>query len=288
VNSILNNMKRTHRALFISGIGTLVATMALTWALTWTLTCSADGVLDLGNVMPLGDSITNGFGDLAGGGYRDPLYTSLTGAGHTLQYVGTRNTLPTPLLTSNGQASHNGGPGFVIETGSSGKRGIRDNIASYLSRGNPDIILLMVGTNDMRLNYEVATAPNRLSDLLTDIATLQPNAYTIVANLVPIKDASEQPLFDDVAAYNAAIPGVVATHQGLGHRVSFLDMNSFLTAPDDMFDRLHPNAGGYDKMAVAWEEAIHAIPEPSVITLATLGLLSLLSRRRRAVEPLWL
>jgi len=191
-------MKKTRLIVLGLGVGALVATLALT--------SSADGVLDLGKVMPLGDSITNGYGDPAGGGYRDPLYASLTGAGHTLQFVGTRTTLPTPLLTNNGQAAHNGGPGFVIERGSSGAAGgIRDNIASYLSRGDPDIILLMVGTNDMRLDYELATAPDRLSALPADIATLQPNAHTIVANLVPIKDASEQPLFDDIAAYNAAI-----------------------------------------------------------------------------------
>ena len=59
-------------------------------------------------------------------------------------------------------------------------------------------------------------------------------------------------------------------------------MNSFLTAPDDMFDRLHPNAVGYDKMAAAWEQGINAIPEPCGLTLAALGLLSLLGHRRRA------
>ncbi len=276
-------MKKTRWVLFGLGVGVLIANL--------TIMGSAGRAMDLGNVMPLGDSITNGFGDPAGGGYRDPLFTNLTNAGHTFQFVGERSTLPTTLLTNNGQARHNGGPGYVIEKGLNGPSeapsGIRDNIASYLNSGNPDIILLMIGTNDMRLNYELATAPDRLSALLTDIATLQPNAHTIVANLIPIRDASEQPLFDRVAAYNAAIPGVVAAQQSLGRKVSFLDMHSFLTAPDDLFDRLHPNAIGYDKMAAAWEEAINAIPEPSTTALAALGLLSLITHRRRTAAPLF-
>ena len=37
--------------------------------------------LDLGNIWTLGDSITYGASDL--GGYRDPLYASLTGKGYT-------------------------------------------------------------------------------------------------------------------------------------------------------------------------------------------------------------
>jgi len=269
-------MKKTRLILLGLGVGALVASLALT--------SSADGVLDLGNVMPLGDSITNGYGDPAGGGYRDPLYASLTAAGHTLQFVGDRSSLPTTLLADNGQVDHNGWPGYAIELGSGGASGgIRDNIASYLSNGDPDIILLMVGTNDMRLDltYDLATAPDRLSALLADIATLQPDAHTIVANLVPVQ-ATSGTLFDRVAAYNAAIPGVVAEQQALGRNVSFLDMNSFLTAPGDLFDSLHPNAAGYDKMAAAWEQAIHAIPEPSATALAVFGLLSLLSFRNRS------
>lgn len=237
---------------------------------------------NLGNVMPLGDSITVGFGDPAGGGYRDPLYTLLADAGHTVQFVGTQTDFQTPLLASNGQQNHEGHAGYVIEAGTSGQFGIRDNIESYLDATDPSLILLMIGTNDMFLDYESATAPDRLSNLLADIDTLKPNAHTIVANLIPVH-STRSPLFERVVTYNAAVPGVVATHQGLGHKVSYLDMYSFLTAPDDLLDVVHPTAAGYDNMALGWEAGINAllVPEPSPTTSFSVGLLSLLGWRWR-------
>ena len=229
----------------------------------------------LGNIMPLGDSITLGHGDQTGGGYRDPLYTQLTNAGHTFQFVGTLSALPSELLTSAGQQNHEGHGGYVIEAGTSGREGIRDNITTYLGATDPDLILLMIGTNDVHISYELDTAMERLGDLLTDIATLEPNAHTIVANLVPFRTSRGR--VDPTVAYNAAVPGLVAAHQGMGHNVSFLDMHSFL-GNDDLIDALHPNATGYDKMATAWSSGIDAIlvPEPSAVALSALGLLGLI------------
>lgn len=237
---------------------------------------------NLGGVMPLGDSVTVGAGYREGGGYREALYTKLTNAGHTFQFVGTQRTFPTTLLTSNEQQFHEGHSGYVIEAGTSGRSGIRDRIASYLAATDPSLILLMIGTNDVDIGYESATTPDRLSDLLFDIDTLEPNAHTIVANLIPVQ-ATSGPLFDRVATFNAAVPGVVATHQGLGHKVSFLDMHSFLTAPGDMYDSLHPNSAGYENMALGWESGIDAflIPEPSTTALFSFGLLGLLGWKRR-------
>ncbi len=242
------------------------------------ITSSVAHASELGNMMPLGDSITYGMG--VDGGYRDPLYQLLSNAGHTFTFVGTASGQPTTLLTNNGQQNHEGHSGYIIkEVNTSIRSGIFDNLDTYLGATNPDIILLMIGTNDVNNDIELATAPDRLSDLLTKIDTLKPNAHTIVANIIPVQ-ATSGTLFDRVADYNAAVPGVVTTHQGLGHKVSFLDMHSFLSAPGDLADSLHPNAGGYAKMAEGWETGINAIPEPCTGTLATPCLLFLLGRRR--------
>ena len=131
---------------------------------------------DLGNVMPLGDSITVGVGDPRGGGYRDPLYTQLTNAGHTFQFVGTLSSSPTELLTSAGQQNHEGHGGYVIEAGTSGREGIRDNITTYLGATDPDLILLMIGTNDVHIGSRGVVVKEARSNLGFNTISAERNA----------------------------------------------------------------------------------------------------------------
>jgi hypothetical protein len=67
----------------------------------------------------------------------------------------------------------------------------------------------------------------------------------IVAQVIPYRRGPEP----GHRTYNAAIPGIVAPR---GARVSMVDMQTLLS-PSDYADGFHPNAGGYDKMARAWE-----------------------------------
>lgn len=47
----------------------------------------------------------------------------------------------------------------------------------------------------------------------------------------------------------------------VGKNISFVDMHSKLTAPQDLGDAVHPNDAGYQKMAQAWVNAILALPK---------------------------
>ena len=72
------------------------------------LATSADA--QLLRILPMGDSITNGaaFDSPDGsGGYRGPLYDSLTAAGYTVDYVGTTTT-NSELLAEKEHEGHGG------------------------------------------------------------------------------------------------------------------------------------------------------------------------------------
>jgi lysophospholipase L1-like esterase len=209
----------------------------------------------LGRIMPLGDSITAGR-NMTGttpGAYRDPLYTTLTQNGYTFQFVGTNGSCPTPALTSAHQELHEGHSGFVIERGTSGHDGITDHIAAYLSNGRPDIILLMIGTNDVATGYNVDRAPERLDILISRIFSRLPDVRLIVAGVTPFKDDSKDNL---AVRYNTAIAREVADHQKAGENVSFVNMHDALNRTTDMADLLHPSRAGYEKMADVWYMAI--------------------------------
>ncbi|WP_277212388.1 RICIN domain-containing protein [Isoptericola croceus] len=193
-------------------------------------------------VMPLGDSITEG--TQTPGGYRIGLWQRLANAGHTVDFVGSQSNGPASL----GDRDHEGHPGWRIDQ-------IDANIVNWLNTSQPDTVLLHIGTNDMLKDGE-ATAPDRLSTLIDRITTTAPNAEVFVAQIIPLGwgdgDAA-------VKTYNAAIPGIVQSKVNAGKNVHLVDMHSALTAAD-LEDGVHPTAGGYDKMATVWYDALQSVP----------------------------
>jgi lysophospholipase L1-like esterase len=120
-------------------------------------------------IMPMGDSITQGF--KVPGGYRRPLYDILTGMGATVDYVGRFRQPgdPTPDGDHWGRPGLGiadtdeiiGGRSYVSLQANEGRRGaVRDGLyedlfeaisPAYFSRDPRDtnILLLMAGTNDV-------------------------------------------------------------------------------------------------------------------------------------------
>jgi lysophospholipase L1-like esterase len=201
--------------------------------------------------MAMGDSIT--LGVPITGGYRDPLYTLLNNRGDTFTFVGSLTDYATSTLTTAGQTHHEGHSGYVIALGG-GRSGLDENLGAWIGPGavNPDKILLMIGSNDINLGYDMPNAPARLSTLITHIYGYRPNVKLLVASIIPM--VGHEP---DVQAFNATIPGIVASHQALGRNVVYVPMYEGMNINTDLADGLHPNALGYQHMAQAWEKALH-------------------------------
>jgi len=205
----------------------------------------------LGAIMPMGDSIT--LGVPVTGGYRDPLYTLLSNRGDTFIFVGSLTDNSTSLLSTAGQTHHEGHSGYVIAAGG-GRSGLDENLAGWIgsSAVAPDKILLMIGSNDINLGYDMVNAPNRLNTLISHIYGYRPNVKLFVASIIPM--VGHDP---DVQAFNATIPGIVASHQALGHNAAYVPMYEGMNISTDLSDGLHPNALGYQHMAQAWNTALH-------------------------------
>ncbi|MFI6271522.1 cellulose binding domain-containing protein [Micromonospora zamorensis] len=190
-------------------------------------------------VMPLGDSITDGFN--VPGGYRIELWQRFTTDGYRVDFVGSQFNGPASL----GDHDHQGHSGWTIAQ-------IDANVVTWLRATNPRTVLLHIGTNDMY--GDTSGAPGRLAALVDKITNNAPNADVFVATIVPKSGADNQ-----VRAYNAAIPGIVQTRAAAGKRVHLVDMYRALTL-SDLADGVHPNATGYRKMAAAWYDALRTVP----------------------------
>lgn len=191
-------------------------------------------------VMPLGDSITDGYN--VPGGYRIDLWRKILAGGRTVDFVGSLANGPETL----GDRDHEGHNGWTIPE-------IDSNIVSWLRTHDPRTILLHIGTNDIFFS-DPAEAPGRLSALIDRITAQSPKADLFVATIIPSPLVGEA-----VRTYNAAIPGIVQSKVDACKRVHLVDMYSALTT-SDLADEVHPNADGYGKMAATWYDALLSVP----------------------------
>jgi lysophospholipase L1-like esterase len=210
-------------------------------AVGWTGAASAESNGGV-RVMPLGDSITEG--TQVPGGYRIGLWQRLAAGRYTIDFVGSQFNGPGNL----GDHDHEGHPGWRIDQ-------IDANIAGWARTYNPRSVLLHIGTNDLLQNYNVSSAPQRLSTLIDHITTAVPNADVFVATIIPLSNSGQE---SAARTFNAAIPGIVQSKVNAGKHLHLVDMHAKLTTAD-LVDGIHPTATGYDKMAAAWYAALQTV-----------------------------
>lgn len=205
-------------------------------------------------IMPLGDSITYGVigtNDKNSGGYRTELWHKFVADGLKVEFVGSQSN----GSDSRSNKDHEGHPGWTI-------RQIAASVNEWLNTSEPDLVLLMIGTNDTRKS-SLKTMINELSALIDQITAHSPKARLLVASIPPIHPAA-RPVIQGLRAiyFNTAIPRIVNSKVAQGKKVDFVDMRS-LTVSDltaslslDLDNGLHPNAQGYRKIANFWHDAI--------------------------------
>ena len=196
-------------------------------------------------IMPLGDSITDGYN--VPGGYRIDLWSQLVGGGYTVDFVGPQYNGPSEL----GDHDHAGYIGWEINQ-------IDAQVVSWLQTYQPHTIMLQIGTNDILHNIDVTNAPSRLSTLIDHITATLPSVELFVASITPLGGdyASYE---SQVLTFNTAVPTIVSTKASQGYRVHYVNMHSVLTT-SDLADGIHPTAAGYNKMGAAWYSALASVP----------------------------
>ncbi len=134
--------------------------------------------------MPLGDSITDG---CCGentlsmfGSYRTTLFQLSLDQGKKLTFVGSHTSGPDMVGGAPFPKNQEGHGGFTIDDGG-GRSGLQPQIKGWLMATPPDIVLLMIGTNDVDIQYDLPNAPARLGKLLDTIIQNAPNTLIVLA-----------------------------------------------------------------------------------------------------------
>lgn len=212
-------------------------------------------------IMPFGDSITDGFNADTQGGYRVELFRLAHSAGRKVSFVGSAANGPDMVDGVAFPRNHEGHSGWAIAP-NGGRSGISTLVDMVMPMYKPDIVLLMIGTNDAIDNYEMAQAPARLERLIDAIYAQLPNVLIAVAQLTPTRgDASkgdDTGLNARISSYNAAIPGIVKARADAGRHIVSVDMNTLFAREQRSLleDECHPNAQGFAKLGAEWYAAI--------------------------------
>ncbi len=281
------------------------------------------GVYGQVRLMTLGDSITVGAVAKSNGeisGYRLQLYNDLTQRGDNIQMVGANNPNISnydgysPTLYNIGQNYNSGFSGYTsgdilanLAGNQQSSHTSYSNLGGYWMTGgngtgrsaiNPDIVLLMIGTNDVRDGIPLSTLQSNVTGILNWFETNRPDSIVFVSTILPTTTGGTGTAFSSSIStaqnYNSWLANTLLPEYSDYHLMDIysLFVNSTNTAANAGYigsDGVHPTTLGYDTMADAWANEIQSyvneVPEPHGLQLLLFGGIALIvicSRRIRS------
>ncbi|WP_454064057.1 GDSL-type esterase/lipase family protein [Candidatus Nitrospira salsa] len=209
--------------------------------------------------MPLGDSLTKGCCpvpppacDL---GYRYSLYRKLSQANHVVNFVGSQ-THPQDDCASSDipfdfDREHEG---YYDKTAD----WVRDRVRVFLQANPAKIVLLHIGTNDLRSGQEPSDIVMEVSQLLDEIDQYSSDVTVILALII-----NKVPISSIYTHYNTQLTAMAETRIANGDKLLVVDMENgadidyhLQDADGDFVDAFHPNESGYTKMANVWYDRL--------------------------------
>ena len=119
----------------------------------------------------------------------------------------------------------------------------------------PNVILLMLGTNNIVRDIHYDQAPRLLSDLIDVTLSACPDAVVLVATIPPLRN----PEFEAKrVVYNDQLPGVVKAFADEKKHVALVGMDGMTQEHVNNWDKVHPTDAGYKIIGEKWYEAIVA------------------------------
>jgi len=218
--------------------------------------CTAFAQSHTKRIMCLGDSITVGSGEVEDNnykiGYRLLLWQMLNNLGYNIDFVGSLESGSSVEPTFDG--NHEGHGGYTTSD-------IFANIDYWLSlpTGNPDIILLHIGTNDIgRVTNKIIT--DNINGILDSIFSYRNDITVILAQII-----NQKVKLNQITQLNDQLRTLAYTRRAGGDSIILVDMENAIVYPNDMFDSVHPKQSGYEKMANVWFDALDILFRPQVL-----------------------
>ncbi|KAJ3051596.1 hypothetical protein HK097_007377 [Rhizophlyctis rosea] len=218
----------------------MVSTKTLLVLLPLVLEASAQKT----RILAIGDSITASWCS-----YRAYLWQRLNTAGYASQvdFVGSQGAGGGCNFAFDSEHEAVGGSS-AIQVANQG------TMRTWMKNGQPDIVLMHFGTNDMFSGYPTPEPVlNAYTTILSQARETNPNVKFIVAQIIPMACCNAR-----VQHLNSAIPGWAAANTRSNSPITVVDNWTGFDLNAWTGDGVHPNEAGSAYMAAAWYPAVAA------------------------------
>ncbi len=205
------------------------------------------------NILPLGDSITEGAGTHSG--YRFFLHNLLCEQGIQFRFIGPKKSfdprMPEAYWHHAGYGGHTIGP-------DNSRNGNVYSLLPRIMREKADIILLMIGRNNYFQKIDLDKIDTVYENFVREILKYQPDACIFIGTMNYSKTGND-PNDPALSGLNTMLPNICDRLKSDGYNIHFVDIATLtnLGAADfKPFDNTHPCDIGQEKIAKAWFDAI--------------------------------
>jgi mannan endo-1,4-beta-mannosidase len=195
----------------------------------------------------LGDSITG-----TPGCWRALLWRKLQADGFkNLDFVG---SLSAPDCGFQYDGENDGHWGYLATEVMNGnyKRPEEGTIDSWLQVANPDVVIMHFGTNDCWNNIAPAQILQAFDFILNKIRGKNPNAYLLVAQIIPLTPSGCGDCPQRVTTFNAQVVSWAQRVNTAASPVVSVDCHTGFDGASDTSDGGHPTDSGNEKISNAW------------------------------------
>lgn len=151
---------------------------------------------------------------------------------------------------------HSGYSGYVIEDvyHVAQHPGIKPMVDDMMAKYQPDIVIMMLGTNDLGLSIMTGDIIPRWESLVRQIEKQLPeNGMILCASLPPLLDSTKEPMF------NEKMQARLRELANEGVKIGFVDPNTPLSENEQGYlnsDGVHFNSRGYQVIGTVFTDAI--------------------------------
>ncbi len=218
----------------------LVLALLLASGLTATPAQAAEPV----RILPLGDSITHGYGT-ARSTWRSFLWHRLQNAGRDVDFVGNGYGLVKDIpVYSDFDQGHEGHSGWKADR-------ILANARAWATQTRPDVVLLHIGTNDVKQGESNDSTIAEIEGIVNELRAARPGVTVVIAQIIPMKYRNAQ--IQDLNQRIAQLANTIATPTS---NVVVVDQHTGFDLATESDDGTHPNERGDRKMAERWSAAL--------------------------------